>query len=179
MIPPGEVASPFSSTAPAVPAPCVLASFGEGLELPVVVPVAPFFIAAPPVVVLLFILSSAVAFEAGPPACELPPAALPCASAAVLASAKAAASEMDFIFMVVSRLLTPHQLIAAACMLRKAGATNARKRAAPSPHNKDMLRIVTGRCGGGSVVCASLSQGRIPRVATARKTNGADASAKS
>jgi hypothetical protein len=35
----------------------VLASFGEGLELPVVVPVAPFFIAAPPVVVLLFISS--------------------------------------------------------------------------------------------------------------------------
>jgi hypothetical protein len=54
-VPPGEVASPSLSTAPAVPAPCVLASFGEGLELPVVVPVAPFFIAAPPVVVLLFI----------------------------------------------------------------------------------------------------------------------------
>ncbi|WP_274542260.1 hypothetical protein [Bradyrhizobium algeriense] len=30
-----------------------------------------FFVAAPPVVVLLFISSPAVAFEAGPPACEL------------------------------------------------------------------------------------------------------------
>jgi hypothetical protein len=80
----------------------VLASFGEGLERPVVVPVAPFFIAAPPAVVLLFVSSPAVDFEAGPSACELPPTALPCASAAVLARARAAASEMDFIFMVVS-----------------------------------------------------------------------------
>jgi hypothetical protein len=102
MVPPGEVASPFLSTAPAVPAPCVLASFGEGLERPVVVPVAPFFIAAPPAAVLLFISSPAVDFEAGRSACEPPPTALPCASAAVLARARAAASEMDFIFMVVS-----------------------------------------------------------------------------
>jgi len=36
MVPPGEVASPFLSTAPAVPAPCVLASFGEDPERPVV-----------------------------------------------------------------------------------------------------------------------------------------------
>ena len=71
MVPPGEVASPFLSTAPAVPAPCVLASFDEGLELPVVVPVTPLFIAAPAVVVLLFISSPVVAFEAGSPACAL------------------------------------------------------------------------------------------------------------
>jgi hypothetical protein len=66
MVPSGEVASPLS-TAPAVPAPWVLASFGEGLELPVVVPVAPFFIAAPPVVVLLFISSHK---RAAPRPCE-------------------------------------------------------------------------------------------------------------
>ena len=36
MVSPGEVASPFLSTAPAVPAPYVLASFGERLELLVV-----------------------------------------------------------------------------------------------------------------------------------------------
>src|SRR5438105_14575508 len=52
MVPPGEVASPFLSTAPAVPAPCMLASFDEGLELPVVVPVTPLFTQALPVVVL-------------------------------------------------------------------------------------------------------------------------------
>jgi hypothetical protein len=91
MVPPGEVAFPFLSTAPAVPAPCVLASFDEGL-----------------VVVPLFILSLAVAFEAGPPVCALLPGALPCARAAVLTSARIAASEMHFIFIVVSRLYTPH-----------------------------------------------------------------------
>ena len=35
MVSRGEVASPLLSTAPAVPAPYVLASFGEGPELPV------------------------------------------------------------------------------------------------------------------------------------------------
>jgi hypothetical protein len=49
----------------------VLASFDEGLELPVVVQVTPLFMAAPPVVVLLFISSPVVAFEAGSPACAL------------------------------------------------------------------------------------------------------------
>src|SRR5215212_9200709 len=137
MVPPGEVASPFLSTAPAVPAPCVLASFGDGLELPVVVPVAPLFIAAPPPVVRLFISSLAVAFEAGPPACEPPLAALPCASAAVLASARAAASEMDFIFMVVSVCTAPPTNW--SCMhtflhpLQGRCTTNARKRTAPGP----------------------------------------------
>ena len=43
MVPAGEVASPFLSRAPAVPPPCVLASFDEGLELPVVVSVTPLF----------------------------------------------------------------------------------------------------------------------------------------
>jgi hypothetical protein len=95
MVPPGEVVSPFFSTALAVPAPCMLASFGEGLELPVV---APFFIAPPPAVVLSFKLLPA-GFGAGPPECELPPTVLRYASAAVLASAKAAANEMDFIFV--------------------------------------------------------------------------------
>ena len=81
MVPPGEAASPFLSTAPAVPAPCVLASFGEGS-----------------VAVLLFMFSPAFVF--GALACELPPAALPCATAAVLASATAAASEIHFMFIV-------------------------------------------------------------------------------
>ena len=83
MVPPGEAASPFLSTAPAVPAPCVLASFGDGLELPL------------------------VAFEAGTLACGLPPGALACASAAVLANANAVASEMDFIFIVASHPVRP------------------------------------------------------------------------
>lgn len=99
MVPPGEAASPFLSTAPPVPAPCVLASFDDGL-----------------VVVLLFILSPAVAFEAGPPVCALLPAALPCARVAVLTSARAAASEMHFIFIFVSRPCTPHQSTAATCI---------------------------------------------------------------
>lgn len=131
MVPPGEVASPFLSTAPAVPAPCVLASFGEGLELPVVVPVVPFFTAAPPAVVLLFVSLPAVA-------------ALPYASAVVLARARAAASEMDFIFMVVSVWYRPQQLIGAACIrsciARKAGAPRTHG-SAPRPVREHMLRI--------------------------------------
>ena len=95
MVPPEDVASPFLSTAPAVPAPCVLASFGDGLDAPVVAPAVPFFLAAP------FMSSPAVVFEAGPLCCGLPL----CASTAVAASARAAASEMDFMFIIVSRLV--------------------------------------------------------------------------
>lgn len=36
MVPPGVVASPLRSAGPAVPAPCVLASFADAIELPVV-----------------------------------------------------------------------------------------------------------------------------------------------
>jgi hypothetical protein len=92
MVPPGEVASPFLSTAAPVPAPCVLASFGEGF-----------------VVALLFMLPSAFVF--GAPACELPLTALPCAKAAVLTSATAAASEIHFIFIAISVVdVTTYQL---------------------------------------------------------------------
>jgi hypothetical protein len=41
MVPPCDAASPFLSAAPAVPAPCVLASFAEGMDVPVVAPVTP------------------------------------------------------------------------------------------------------------------------------------------
>lgn len=104
MVPPGEVASPFLSTAPAVPAPCVLASFGEGF-----------------VVALLFMLSPALVF--GVPACELPPAALPCAKAAVLASTAAAASEIHFIFIVGFRAVdAPTYQLRLASYVPKAGS---------------------------------------------------------
>jgi len=103
MVPPGVVASPDFSAEPAVPAPWLLALPGEGAELPVVVPVAPFFIAAPPPVVLPFMESPVVVLlAAGPPAAELPPAVLPplCANAAVPETAKAMANAMvvSFIF---------------------------------------------------------------------------------
>jgi hypothetical protein len=42
MVPPGDVASPFFSAAPAVPAPCVLESFADGIEVPVVAPLPSF-----------------------------------------------------------------------------------------------------------------------------------------
>ena len=88
MVPPGEAASPFLSTAPAVPAPCVLASLEEGFELPVVVSVA-----AP-----LFIAGAA-------PVCGLAPDVPVWAKAAVPVSARAVASEMILKFMVVSWLM--------------------------------------------------------------------------
>jgi hypothetical protein len=95
--------------APAVPAPCVLGSLGDGAELPVVTPVPSFFMAGPPPVVLPSMLPPVVVCEAaGPPASELPPALLPvCAKAAVEASAAAAAREMTFIFMAVSCFAHP------------------------------------------------------------------------
>lgn len=78
MVPPGDAVSPFLSIAPAVFAPDVLASRGEGGAAPVVVPVAPFFMAVPPPVVLPFMLSPVVVLLApGPPAAELPPAVPP------------------------------------------------------------------------------------------------------
>jgi len=110
MVPPGVVASPDFSAEPAVPAPWLLALPGEGAELPVVVPVAPFFIAAPPPVVLPFMESPVVVLlAAGPPAAELPPAVLPplCANAAVPETAKAMANAMvvSFIFGAVAGLV--------------------------------------------------------------------------
>ena len=61
MVPPGDAASPFFPTEPAVPAPCVLGSLEEGMELPVVVAGVPsFFMAGPPPVVLP---SASIAFR--------------------------------------------------------------------------------------------------------------------
>ncbi len=97
MVPPGEAASPFLSTAPAVFAPEVLASRDEGGEAPVVVPVAPFFMAVPPPVGLPFMLSPVVGWlAAGPPA--VPPAL--CAIAAAPERVKAVASAIVVSFMV-------------------------------------------------------------------------------
>ena len=158
MVPPGEVASPFLSTAPAVPAPCVLASFGEGLELPVVVPVVPFFTAAPPAVVLLFVSLPAVA-------------ALPCASAVVLARARLLRAK-SISSSWSSPSGRPQQLIGAACIrsciVRKAGAPRTHA-SAPRPVRENMLRIVTGDAVARQRRCASLSQAGIPEYATARK----------
>jgi hypothetical protein len=103
MVPPGVVASPFFSADPAIGAPWVLASFAEGMELPVVVPVAPFFIAVPPLVVLPFIESPVVVLlAAGPPALLSPPAVLLVwANDIVLASAKALASARIVLIFIV------------------------------------------------------------------------------
>jgi len=111
-VPPGVVASPFFSADPAVPEPCVLASFADGMELPVVVVgfVASFFIAAPPLVVVPPSIEPPVVdlLAAGPPALESPPAVLDWANDIVLASANATASPMiDLIFIVVSFQLCP------------------------------------------------------------------------
>ena len=118
-MPPGDAASPFFPTAPAVPAPCVLASFDDGIELPVVAAGAPsFFMAGPPPVVLPFMLSPVVVLDAaGPPAVELPPAALfeDWANDIVLTSAKAAASPaIDLTFIL--RFL-PDSALAEQCRL--------------------------------------------------------------
>jgi hypothetical protein len=114
MVPPGVVASPDFSAEPAVPAPWLLALPGEGAELPVVVPVAPFFIAAPPPVVLPFMESPVVVLlAAGPPAAELPPAVLPplCANAAAPESAKAMANAMVVSFIFVSSCHCSKQMV--------------------------------------------------------------------
>jgi hypothetical protein len=107
-VPPGVVASPFFSADPAVPEPCVLASFADGIELPVVVVglVASFFIAAPPPVVVPPSIDPPVVdlLAAGPPALESPPAVLDCANDIVLASAKAAASPMIDLICIVGFL---------------------------------------------------------------------------
>jgi hypothetical protein len=131
MVPPGVVASPDFSAEPAVPAPWLLALPGEGAELPVVVPVAPFFIAAPPPVVLPFMESPVVVLlAAGPPAAELPPAVLAplCANAAVPESAKAVANAMvvSFIFVSSCHCLKTNSLVQkkrAACYVPRRTAT--------------------------------------------------------
>ena len=167
IVPPGDVASPFLSEAPAVPAPCVLASFGEGLEAPVVAPAAPSFLAAP------FMSSPAVVFDAGPLSCGLPA----CASTAVLASARAAASKIDFIFIVISRLVLappvncgcPHpfqQFLAASTNEHKGPPIRADHRyrllwlekaiAIPLDARCQAIHARRGACAG----CAGLSQPR-------------------
>src|SRR5262245_38004559 len=109
MVPPGEVASPFFSADPAVPAPCVLASLPDGGDEPIGAwPVVPFFIALPRwlSVVAPFIESPVVVLlAAGPPAVELPPAVFPadCASANELVKANAVASKRVRVLMVSSR----------------------------------------------------------------------------
>jgi hypothetical protein len=111
MVPPGDAASPFFPTEPAVPAPCVLGSLEEGIELPVVVAGVPsFFMAGPPPVVLPFMLSPVVVFDpAGPPAFESPPAVFgDWANDMVLTSARVAASPtIDLTFMFVSFRFCP------------------------------------------------------------------------
>jgi hypothetical protein len=59
IVPPGDAASPFLPTEPAVPAPCVLGSLEVGIELPVVVPEPAVLFIEPlsidPLSILLFI----------------------------------------------------------------------------------------------------------------------------
>ena len=84
---------------------------------------------------------------------------------------------MDFIFLVVSRLVQA-PLIDCGCLHTflypsQAGcATNTRKRAAPNPCKKDMLRS-SRTMWRSSVGCASLSQDGLPRVRNGAQTNGA------
>jgi hypothetical protein len=95
MVPPGLVASPFFSAAPAVPAPWVLASFADGIEV-VELPLAPVVPEAPPVDGVCWVVSLLGLVAAGPPDVELPPADEPplvCATARELARVKAAASK--------------------------------------------------------------------------------------
>jgi len=94
MVPPGLVASPFFSAEPAVPAPWVLASFADGIEL-VELPLAPVVPEAPPVDGVCCVVSLLGLVAAGPPEVELPPAEPPlvCATARELARVKAAASK--------------------------------------------------------------------------------------
>ena len=123
--PPGDVASPFFSADPAVIAPCVLASFADGMEVPAVVGGAPFFIAVPPPPVVLPFMASPVVvlLAAGPPALESPPAVLPAwANASVLESTKAAASEIVLTFMVVSSLGLPLEKTIGWKLFRSAAA---------------------------------------------------------
>ena len=109
IVPPGVVASPFFSAGPATGAPWVLASFADGMEVPVVG--APSFMAAPPppaVVLPSMEPPVVVLLAAGPPALELPPAVLlVCASANVLESANAVAIAIVLMFMVVSSWVAP------------------------------------------------------------------------
>ena len=91
MVPPGLAASPFFSAAPAVPAPWVLASFADGIEL-VELPLAPVVPEAPPVAGVCCVVSLLGLVAAGPPDVELPPAEEPplvCATARELARVKA------------------------------------------------------------------------------------------
>ena len=66
MVPPGLAASPFFSAAPAVPAPWVLASFADGIEL-VELPLAPVVPEAPPVAGVCCVVSLLGLVAAGPP----------------------------------------------------------------------------------------------------------------
>ena len=95
MVPPGLAASPFFSAEPAVPAPWVLASFADGIEL-VELPLAPVVLEEPPVDGVCCVVSLLGLIAAGPPDVELPPAdepALVCAIAKELARVKAAANK--------------------------------------------------------------------------------------
>ena len=95
IVPPGLAASPFFSAEPAVPAPWVLASFADGIEL-VELPLAPVVLEEPPVDGVCCVVSLLGLIAAGPPDVELPPAdepALVCAIAKELARVKAAANK--------------------------------------------------------------------------------------
>jgi hypothetical protein len=105
IVPPGVVALPLFSADPATGAPWVLASFADGMELPVVAPVAPFCMPVPPPPVVLPFMEPPVVvlLAAGPPALESPPAVLlVCANASVVESASAVASAIVLIVMGVS-----------------------------------------------------------------------------
>jgi hypothetical protein len=139
MLPPGVVALPVFSAEPAVDAPWLLASPADGAVLPVVVPVDPFFMAAPPPVVLPFIDSPVVVLlAAGPPAAELPPAVLPplCAKAAVPESAKAVASAMVVSFIFVSSCDCSKQIASCLNQIRLACSVPG----PPRPAKTSLLR---------------------------------------
>jgi hypothetical protein len=87
IVPPGDAASPFLSAAPAVLAPCVLASFADGIELF-------FFISEPAPVEVVVLLVGPLSAPALP--------WLGCANAKVVESAKIEASAIALIAMVVS-----------------------------------------------------------------------------
>ena len=66
IVPPGLAASPFFSAEPAVPAPWVLASFADGIEL-VELPLAPVVLEEPPVDGVCCVVSLLGLIAAGPP----------------------------------------------------------------------------------------------------------------
>jgi hypothetical protein len=127
-VPPGLAASPFFSAEPAVPAPWVLASFADGIELVELPVVASVPLEPPPVAGVCCVVSLLGLVAAGPPDVELPPADVPpllWASAREFATVKAAASKYVVRFMklppIVDRYrsaLTSKKLSSSSMFLR-------------------------------------------------------------